>query len=290
VTTGGQVAVITDSTAYLPAGLAAARGVRVVPVHVVLAGRPGAEGVDVSPADVAATLARRGPVTTSRPSPAEFAMAYADAFSAGASGVVSIHLSGRMSGTVASARSAAADSAYDVEVVDSQTLCMGLGFAVLAAAAAAARGSSTAAVAQAAAATAAGTRTLFYVATLEHLRRGGRIGAAASRLGTALAVKPLLHVSAGEVALLEKVRTASRALARLEELAVEAAAGGPSTSRSIICRQPNLPRSWPAVFATGCRRLARCTCRRWARWWARTPVRACSASWCRAHDNRMTTA
>ena len=68
---------------------------------------------------------------------------------------------------------------------------------------------------------------LFYVDTLEHLRRGGRIGAAAALFGTALAVKPLLHVTGGQIAPLEKVRTASKALARLEELAVQRAGDGP---------------------------------------------------------------
>jgi fatty acid kinase fatty acid binding subunit len=69
-------------------------------------------------------------------------------------------------------------------------------------------------------------RSLFYVDTLEHLRRGGRIGAAAGLLGSALMVKPLLHIVDGRVAPLEKVRTTSRALARLEDLAVQQAADG----------------------------------------------------------------
>ncbi len=223
---GGRVAVVTDSTSYLPVGLAERYGVLVVPVHVVLAGREGSEGVDVSPADVAAALASRATVTTSRPSPAEVAAVYAEAAGAGAAAIVSVHLSGAMSATVESARAAAADPAYDVRVVDSRTLCMGLGFAVLAAARAADEGSSVEEVARVAAETAAGTRTLFCVRTLDQLRRGGRIGAASALLGNVLAVKPLLHVSGGEVAVLEKVRTSTRALARLEELAVAAAAGG----------------------------------------------------------------
>ena len=68
---------------------------------------------------------------------------------------------------------------------------------------------------------------VFYVDTLEHLRRGGRIGAAAALVGTALAVKPLLHVVDGRIAPLEKVRTASKALARLEDIAVQRAGDGP---------------------------------------------------------------
>ena len=212
-----RVAVVTDSTAYLPEGLA--DDVRVVPLHVVLGGRTGAEGVDVSPQDVADALReRRVKVSTSRPTPAEFAAAYR---ASGASCLVSVHLSAELSGTYDAAVLAAADVAADgitVHVVDSRTIAMGLGFAVLAAAQAARDGADAAGVVVAA--QASDTDELFYVDTLEHLRRGGRIGAAAALLGAALAVKPLLHVTAGRIAPLEKVRTASKALARMEDLAV----------------------------------------------------------------------
>lgn len=219
------VAVVTDSTAYLPDGVAHERGVFVVPLHVVLGARTGKEGVDVSPAEVAVALTeRRLHVSTSRPTPAEFVAVYR---TSGASRIVSVHLSGDLSGTVDAARLAAEEVAVDgieVRVVDSRSIVMGLGFAVIRAAEAAARGGDLDAVAGAALAR-AGT-TLFYVDTLEHLRRGGRIGAAAALVGAALAVKPILHVIDGKIAPLEKVRTASKAVARLEDLAVEAAADG----------------------------------------------------------------
>ncbi len=222
---GSRVAVVTDSTAYLPAGLAEKYDVIVVPLHVMLAGRTGAEGVEVSPREVAAALAeRRQKVSTSRPTPVELAAAYR---ATGAGAVVSVHLAAGLSGTYDAAHLAAdevADEGIDVRVVDSQAVAMGLGFAVLAAAGSAAAGAGLDAVAARAARAAAATTTLFYVDTLEHLRRGGRIGAAAALLGTALAVKPLLQVSHGTIAPLEKVRTASRALARLEDLAAAAAA------------------------------------------------------------------
>ena len=221
------VAVVTDSTAYLPDGVAAEYDVGVVPLHVVLGSRTGTEGLEVSPGDVASALSeRRLQVSTSRPTPGELAAAYRDT---GSTCVVSVHLSAELSGTYDAAVLAAAEvrgEGIDVRVVDSATIAMGLGFAVLSAARAARDGAGADEVEAAARTTAADTDVLFYVDTLEHLRRGGRIGAAAALLGTALAVKPLLHVTSGRIAPLEKVRTASKALARLEDLAVERAGPG----------------------------------------------------------------
>jgi DegV family protein with EDD domain len=221
------VAVVTDSTAYLSPGLAQTYGIHEVPLHVVLGTRSGTEGLEVSPGDVAAALAeRRVQVSTSRPTPSEFAAAYR---SLGEPCVVSVHLSAELSGTYDAALLAAAEVEADgieVHVVDSSQLAMGLGFAVVAAAQAARDGGDPEAVAKAATDTAAATDVLFYVDTLEHLRRGGRIGAAAALVGTALAVKPLLHMQDGRIAPLEKVRTASKALARLEDLVVQRAGEG----------------------------------------------------------------
>jgi DegV family protein with EDD domain len=103
---------------------------------------------------------------------------------------------------------------------------MGLGFAALGAASAARQGRDLEAVRDAAAAHAAQVSTFFYVDTLEFLRRGGRIGAASALLGTALSVKPILHVVDGAIVVRDKVRTAGRALARIVDLAVEAAGDG----------------------------------------------------------------
>jgi len=222
------VAVVTDSTAYLPEGVAASYDVGVVPLHVVLGSRTGTEGAEVSPGDVASALAeRRMQVSTSRPTPGEFAAAYR---ASGATCILSVHLSAELSGTYDAAVLAAAEVESDgieVRVVDSGTIAMGLGFAVLAAARVAREGAGVDDVEKAAKDVASLTDVLFYVDTLEHLRRGGRIGAAAALVGTALAVKPLLHVVAGRIAPLEKVRTASKALARLEDLAVQRAGDGP---------------------------------------------------------------
>jgi DegV family protein with EDD domain len=214
------VAVVTDSTAYLPREQAEAAGVAVVPVQVVI----GAESHDetaISSADVAAALRAWTPVTTSRPSPHAFLEAYEALASTGAQSIVSVHLSGAMSATAESAALAARDSPVPVTVIDSRLIGMGLGFCVLSGAQAAAAGAGADDVADVVRRRMVGTEVLFYVDTLEYLRRGGRIGAAAALVGSALSVKPLLQLVDGHVEPLEKVRTASRAMLRLEEVTVE---------------------------------------------------------------------
>jgi DegV family protein with EDD domain len=106
---GQQVVVVTDSTSYLPAGLADQLGIRVVALQVRLGERTGLEGVDVSPADVTTALRARTAVSTSRPSTAEFVQVYREALDSGAAAVVSLHLSAELSGTCDSARLAAAE-------------------------------------------------------------------------------------------------------------------------------------------------------------------------------------
>ena len=221
------VAVVTDSTAYLPAELDGTYDLTIVPLTVVINGWAGQEGLEVSAADVARALGeRRAAVSTSRPAPSQFADEYRRLLDAGADGVVSVHLSAKLSGTFEAAQLAAAEVGDRVRVVDSRTTAMGLGFPALAAAAAAARGADLETVRRTAAEHTARVNTMFYVDTLEFLRRGGRIGAASALLGTALSVKPILHVVDGAIVVRDKVRTAGRALTRLVDLAAEAAGDG----------------------------------------------------------------
>ncbi|PPK69075.1 DegV family protein [Actinokineospora auranticolor] len=222
------IAVVTDSTAYLPEGVADRHAIRVIPLLVRVDGREGRDGIDMGPVQLAQALQERRMVTTSRPNPAEFAAAYQRTLDGGADGILSVHLSRDLSGTWESARLAAEECGPDlVRVVDSRTTGMGLGFAALRAAAVAAAGAGGAEVEAAAVRAASTTTSFFMVETLEYLRRGGRIGAAAALLGTALAMKPILHVRDGQIVPLEKVRTTGRALGRLVDLAVGEAAGGP---------------------------------------------------------------
>ena len=222
-----RVAIVTDSTAYLPDEVVQEHGIRVVPLQVVIGGTSYDEGSGVSSATVADALRAWTPVSTSRPGPFAFLSAYELAAEEDYSSVVSLHLSSDMSGTYESAVMGARDAPIPVRVVDSRSLGMGLGFAVVTAAELAAGGASLDDVTAAAEKRVAAASAVFYVDTLEYLRRGGRIGAAAAFLGSALAIKPLLHLVDGHIEPLEKVRTSARAIARLEELAVERAGEGP---------------------------------------------------------------
>ena len=214
-----HVAIVTDSTAYLPGSVVSEHGIRVVPLQVMIGGTAYDEGVDVTSTTVAEALRSWTPVSTSRPGPYAFLEAYEQAAKDGCDGVVSVHLSGEMSGTYESALLAARDAPVPVRVVDTRSLGMGLGYAVVTAADTAREGAGVDEVAAAAEKRASATSAVFYVDTLEYLRRGGRIGAGAAFLGSALAVKPLLHLVDGHIEPLEKVRTAGRAIARLEEVA-----------------------------------------------------------------------
>lgn len=207
------VVVVTDSAARLPADVAQRWGVRVVPLHVLVDGEDLRDGVDDMPAD----LYQRN-VTTAGAGPAELAAAYADALAdSGGGGVVAVHLSGALSSTLGSAQYAAGEFGGRVRVVDSRSAAMGTGFVALAAARAAGEGADADGAAARAESAAAGVRAFMVVQRLDNLRRSGRIGAAASWLGTALAVKPVLAIEDGRLVLVQRVRTTSKAVAAMVE-------------------------------------------------------------------------
>jgi len=220
------VAIVTDSTAYLPGELLRGTGIDVVPVQVIVGGRAYDETADEAGVRrVADALRAWQPVTTSRPTPERFRQAFLAAAAGGSDHVVCATLSSRMSGTFESAELAAKEVDIPVHVVDTRTVGMGLGFAVLAGAEAAAAGQSAEDVASLVSRKARESTSLFYVDTLEYLRRGGRIGSARAAVGQALQVKPILQILDGEVVPLERVRTSSKAIARLTELALASTLG-----------------------------------------------------------------
>lgn len=217
---GRRVAVVTDSTADLPPHLLAQHRITAVPLTVTLGGRSYLDGVEIQASEFYRLLEEAGSgATTSQPSPGLFAEAYRRLL-ADHDEVLSIHISEKLSGTFAAARQGAemVDSER-IQVVDSGQVSMPLGLIVLAAAAAAAAGAATATVLERVRPVLGGINVYFMVGTLEHLRRGGRIGRASALLGSVLQMKPVLTIQDGQVAPLERVRTYERALARIIELA-----------------------------------------------------------------------
>lgn len=219
-----SVALVTDSTSVDPE-LSRRLDVAVVPLQVIIGAKAYDEGIDVTPDAVAVALKDRTPVSTSRPAPEVFLQVYGQAAERGMEAVVSVHLSSEVSGTFESAQLAARDAPIPVWTVDSRQLGMATGFAVQYAADLLDAGAGAHEAAAGAAARAAATTALFYVDTMEYLRRGGRVGAAAALVGSALEVKPLLQIENGRITPLEKVRTSAKAITRLAELAVLAADG-----------------------------------------------------------------
>jgi DegV family protein with EDD domain len=217
-----SVAIVTDSTADLPPLLAASRSIAVVPLTLNFEGKSLLDGVDIQPDE----FYRRLPSvtahpTTSQPSPGRFAEAYSSLL-AEHDAIVSIHISEKLSGTYASARQAAdMTDPKRIRVVDSELVSMSLGLITLVASAMEAGGAEAETIEAKVLEMRSHIQTYFSVATLEFLRRGGRIGRASALLGSVLQVKPVLCIRDGLVTPLERVRTFDRALNRIVELARE---------------------------------------------------------------------
>lgn len=218
-----RIAVVTDSTASLDPADAQREGITVVPLKLVIGATTYTEGVDASSDDVAAALKDFVPVSTSRPTPEEFGAVYARLAEEGHDAIVSVHLSAQISGTFESAQLAAREAPVPVMCVDSRQVGLATGFAAGRAAEVARAGGDEAEAVGAALSAGESSTVLMYVDTLEYLRRGGRVGTATALIGSALAVKPLLTLRDGVVVPLERVRTTSRAVARVEALTVQAA-------------------------------------------------------------------
>jgi len=217
-----SVAIVTDSTADLPSQLTKSRSITVVPLTLNFEGRSLLDGVDIRPSEFYRKLpnATTHP-TTSQPSAGQFAETYARLLS-DHDEIVSIHISEKLSGTYASAvQGAEMTDAKRVHVIDSQLVSMSLGLLTLAATEMAAQGSSAASIAERVTSMREKVQTYFSVATLEFLRRGGRIGRASAMLGSVLQVKPVLCIRDGLVTPLERVRTFDRALNRIIQLTRE---------------------------------------------------------------------
>ncbi|WP_194819094.1 DegV family protein [Nocardia sp. XZ_19_385] len=215
------VVVVTDSSASLPAALTAELDIAVVPLHVLVGDRAVREGIDPIDIDYSADT-----VTTSAPSPGEMREAYEAALArSGGDGVVAVHISRQLSGTWEAGRQAVRDmDAGDrIHLVDSLGAGLATGLPVLAAARRARDGAALDVVYDTAVAASSRARTFILVNRTEQLRRGGRLSSAAAFFGSELVTKPLLQIVGGKLELREKVRTRSKAYAKLVAAAVDAA-------------------------------------------------------------------
>jgi DegV family protein with EDD domain len=220
---GKPVAVVTDSTADLPPDVVQALGITVVPLQVIFGEESFRDRIDLTSEDFFRRLktAKELP-RTSQPSTGEFLHAY-ETLLAQTDRILSIHLSSRFSGTFQTARRAAQEliGKAHIEVIDSETVSMAMGFAVIAAAEAGRGGGDLEACAEAARAVLRRQRVAIALDTLEYLRRGGRIGRAQALLGGLLNVKPILTIKNGEAHPLARVRTRRKALDEVLRLSLE---------------------------------------------------------------------
>lgn len=213
------VVVVTDSSARLCPELGEQWAIRQVPLHVLDGDTDLRDGVDPVPPDIH----DRAKVTTSGATPAELADTYRRALAeGGGDGVVAVHISAALSSTYSSAVLAAREFGQAVRVVNSRSAAMGVGFVALAAAQSASTGAGLDAVEAAARSAVARVHAFIVVHRLDNLRRSGRIGTAASWLGTALSLKPLLCLDVdGRLVLSQRIRTISKAYAALVDQVAE---------------------------------------------------------------------
>lgn len=221
-----KVAIVTDSTAYLPKNLVEQYHIHVVPNVVNWGTKSYRDGVDIGATEFFERL-KVDPVqpTTAVSSVGDFRDIYARAAEA-AEAVLGIHLSAKLSGTFSAAEQARGMLAdKNITVIDSNATAMALGFVVLAAARAAEAGGTLQEAAEAARATIPLVGIVFTVETLEYLKRGGRVGGAQAFVGGLLDLKPILELRDGRVEPVERVRTKRKAVQRVLDIIAEKTSG-----------------------------------------------------------------
>jgi DegV family protein with EDD domain len=224
-----SVALVTDSTAYLPPELVEKHNISVIPLYVRFGEEVFRDNVDMKPDQFYSRL-KTSPVmpATSQPSAGDFIELFRSLVAGGASAILCVLISSKLSGTVASA-TLAQDQIADVPIhlVDTLSTSMGQGFLVLEAARALEAGRPVEEVVASLEKRREKTRLLFAVDTLEFLHKGGRIGGAQAFLGSMLNLKPILALREGRVEAVERVRTRKRVRRRLLDMVVEESAGKP---------------------------------------------------------------
>ena len=212
------VRIVTDSACDLPQARADALGIEIVPLTIRFGDEEFVDRVELSNEEFWRKVAT-SPVLpeTAAPSPGAFEARFRAMGAAGADAVLCINLSSRLSGTMQSAQIAATalDGELPVRVIDSLSVSLGLGSQCIAAQALAEAGEDLETIAAAVEDRAARTRLFGALDTLEHLRRGGRIGGAQAMLGSVLSIKPIIQIQDGVVSEAGKVRTRSKSLSHL---------------------------------------------------------------------------
>jgi DegV family protein with EDD domain len=215
----GKVAIVTDSTACMPADLIKGYPIYSAPLQVVWGEESFRDGIDIQPSEFYARLkTSKITPTSSQVTPIEFKELYTKLLDEGYD-ILSIHISCKLSGTIDSAIQAKAMlPGKPIEVVDSLSAGMAAGFQVLAAARASVAGATLKECKYLADKATEQCGVFLVVDTLEYLRRGGRIGGGAAFLGTALNLKPILEIRGGRLEAVEKVRSMNKAIDRMLEL------------------------------------------------------------------------
>ena len=224
-----KIAIVTDSTAYLPKTFIDQHNIQVVPLKIHWNEVTYKDGIDITPSVFYKKLEKSSTLpTTSQPPIDEFLQVY-EKLATDHDGIIVSLISSGISGTVSSATTAASNfSKVPVEVIDTHSTSAGLAMVVKAIAQAVSDGKNLIEVKQYAEAVVDQLSLLFAVDTLEYLHKGGRIGGASRYLGAALSVKPILYLNdQGKIDALERVRTKKKVIERIIELAVEKAAGNP---------------------------------------------------------------
>lgn len=232
-----KIAVVTDSTAYIPAQALGDLDIPIIPLWLIWGDERFRDGVDIDPPAFYRRLREAKTLpTTSQPSAGEFVDFFRRvAAENDTDTIVGAYISSGISGTVASAEAAKAQvPELDITVIDSLFASMGLGFVALAAARVAAAGGSLEKVVAAAKDTRDRMSLLLTVETLEYLHRGGRIGGGKRFLGTALKIKPLLHLEDGRIEALTQVRTKRKAIAQMLDIVEERLGGRQMAEASIL--------------------------------------------------------
>ncbi len=230
-----KIAIVTDSSAYIPQEALGDLRIHVIPLWLLWDGESFRDGVDIQPAAFYQRLQNSKTFpSSSQPTPQEFTDFFRAVAAGGADAIVGMIVSSGVSATFTNAQAAQAQlPELDIRLVDSLSVSMGLGFIVLAAARAAAAGASVDEVVAAAEDMRDRVQLIFAVDTLEFLHRGGRIGGAKRLLGTALKIKPLLHFHGGQIEPLVQVRTKAKAIERMLE-EVELRLGGKPIAEAAV--------------------------------------------------------